>query len=122
VLISFYINLPFGVCAAVAMAFAFQPPKAAAPVHVSIREKILQLDLPGMILICAAVVCFSLSMRWAGVEKPWGSSEVIGTLVGTVLLLASFAFEQWYQGERALCVPRFMKNRTLIVGFVFELL
>ena len=119
---SFYINLPFGAFAALAMGFAFRPPKAAAPANVSLAEKILQLDLVAMVLICAAVVCFSLSMRWAGVEKAWGSADVIGTLVGSVLITILFVVEQWYQGERALCLPRFIKNKTLIVGFIFELL
>jgi hypothetical protein len=119
---SFYINLPFGGIAALAMFFAFHAPKAATPTPASIKEKVLQMDILGTILICATVLCFTLALRWAGVEKPWKSSEVIGTLVATPIFLALFALDQWYQGERALIMPRFLKNRVLMVGAIFEFL
>ncbi|CAG8953380.1 hypothetical protein HYFRA_00010127 [Hymenoscyphus fraxineus] len=118
----FYINLPFGGLAAVAMVFAFRPPKSAAPTPASAKEKLLQMDIPGVIFICATIICFSLAMRWAGVEKPWKDSAVIGTLVGTVLFTICFAVDQYYQGDRALIMPSFLKNRTLLVGAIFELL
>ncbi|OCL09521.1 putative gliotoxin efflux pump [Glonium stellatum] len=116
----FYINLPFGGCAAVAMHCAFRPPKAAAPTPATAKEKLLQMDISGVILICAAIVCFALAMQWAGVEKAWGSSEVVGTLVGTAIFIIAFGLDQWYQGERALIMPSFLKNRTLLVGAIFE--
>ncbi|KAF2117287.1 putative efflux pump antibiotic resistance protein [Lophiotrema nucula] len=116
----FYINLPFGGIAALAMFFAFRPPKAAAPTPASTREKLLQMDIPGVILICAAIVCFTLALRWGGVEKTWKSSQVIGTLVATAIFLIAFVVDQWYQGERALIMPSFLKNRVLLVGAIFE--
>ncbi|PQE29820.1 major facilitator superfamily transporter protein [Rutstroemia sp. NJR-2017a WRK4] len=76
---SFYINLHFGGSAALAMAFAFRPPKVAEPTLVTTKENLLQMDILEIIFICAAIVCFALSMQWAGVEKPWKSSDVIGT-------------------------------------------
>ncbi|KAF1970507.1 MFS general substrate transporter [Bimuria novae-zelandiae CBS 107.79] len=115
----FYINLPFGGIAALAMLFAFHAPNAAAPTPASMKEKVLQMDIPGAILIGATVVCFTLALRWAGVEKPWKSSEVIGTLVATPVFLALFTLDQWYQGERALIMPSFLKNRVLLVALFY---
>jgi hypothetical protein len=119
---SFYINLPLGGIAAAAIWFAFHPPKAAAPIPATMTEKFLQMDLIGVVLICAAIVCFTLAMRWAGVEKAWSSSVIIGLLVGTVVLGAVFALDQWYQGERATIMPSFLDNRKLLVGALFEFL
>lgn len=119
---SFYINLPFGGLAALAMLVAFRPPKAAAPTPASAREKILQMDISGVIFICAAIICFTLAFRWAGVEKTWSHPDVVGTLVATPIFLTTFAIDQWRQRDRALIMPSFLKNRVLLVGAIFEFL
>ena len=119
---SFYINLPFGGVAALAILLAFKPPKAAAPEPATAREKFLQMDLLGVALICSSVVCFTLAMRWGGAEKSWRNSDVVGTLIGTGLLAIAFVVDQWYQGERALVKTTFLKNRTLLVGGIFSFL
>ncbi|KAI1775688.1 putative gliotoxin efflux pump [Hypoxylon cercidicola] len=116
----FYINLPCGGATAIAMLFAFQVPKAASPTPATTKEKFLQMDVPGAVLICATIVCFTLALRWAGVEKAWADSDVVGTLVATPIFLALFGIDQWFQGERALIMPSFWKNRVLLVGAVFE--
>jgi MFS transporter, DHA2 family, glioxin efflux transporter len=104
------------------MLFAFQAPKAAAPTPAPLKEKLLQMDIPGAVLICATIVCFTLALRWAGVEKAWGDSDVVGTLVATPIFLILFGLDQWFQRDRALIMPSFMKNRVLVVGAVFEFL
>ncbi|KAI1335898.1 putative gliotoxin efflux pump [Xylariaceae sp. FL0016] len=116
----FYINLPCGGIAAVATFFAFHAPKAASPTSATIKEKILQMDIPGALLICATIVCFTLALRWGGVEKTWADSDVIGTLVATAIFLILFAVDQQLQGERALIMPTFLKHRVLLVSAVFE--
>ncbi|KAF2678685.1 MFS general substrate transporter [Lentithecium fluviatile CBS 122367] len=116
----FYINLPLGGCAALALWLAFHPPKAAAPTPATPKEKLLQMDIPGVILICATVVCFTLATKWAGVEKAWSSGTTVGLLVASFVLLLLFSADQWHQGDRALLVPSFFKNRALLVGAVFE--
>lgn len=80
------------------------------------------MDLPGVAFISGTVICFTLAMRWAGVEKSWKSADVIGTLVGTLILGVAFAVDQWWQGERALIMTSFLRNRTLLVGGIFEFL
>jgi hypothetical protein len=89
-------------------------------VQASGREKFLQMDFLGVAFISGTAICLTLAMRWAGAEKSWQSSEVIGTLVGTGLLAIAFAVDQWYQGERALIMPSLLKNRTILVGAIFE--
>lgn len=104
------------------MVLSFRAPSAAAPVPASAREKVLQMNFPGAILICAAVASFTLALRWAGVSKAWSNSEVVGLLVATALFLTAFVADQWFEKERALIIPSFLHNRVLIVGAVFEFL
>lgn len=80
------------------------------------------MDPLGVIFVCAAIICYSLAMRWAGVEKVWTSSNVVGTLAGTVAFVAAFAVNQWHQGERATLLPNLLRNRDLVVGAIFEFL
>lgn len=104
------------------MLFAFRAPKAASPTPATKKERFLQMDIPGAVLICATIVCFTLALRWAGVEKAWADSDVVGTLVATPIFLVLFGIDQWFQGERALIMPSFLRNRVLLVGAVFEFL
>lgn len=80
------------------------------------------MDIPGAVLICAAIVCFTLALRWGGVEKAWNDSNVVGTLVATPVFLTLFGLDQRLQGERALIMPSFLRNRVLLVSAIFEFL
>lgn len=80
------------------------------------------MDVPGAVLICAAIVCFTLALRWGGVEKAWNDSTVVGTFVATPIFLCLFGLDQKLQGERALVMPSFLTNRVLVVGAIFEFL
>ncbi|KAI1177387.1 putative gliotoxin efflux pump [Nemania sp. FL0916] len=116
----FYINLPFGAVAALAIIIGFHAPKAAAPAPATLKEKLLQMDLPGAVFISATIISFTLALQWGGVEKPWSSSDVVGLVVATPLFLILFSVDQWLQKDRALIVPAFLKNRVLLVGALFE--
>ncbi|KAI8627248.1 putative gliotoxin efflux pump [Xylariaceae sp. FL1651] len=116
----FYINLPFGGVAALAIILGFHAPKAAASTPATLKEKLLQMDLPGAVFISAAIISFTLALRWGGVEQPWGAPDVVGLLVATPVFLMAFGIDQWLQKDRALIVPDFLKNRVLLVGAVFE--
>lgn len=108
----FYINLPIGGASAVIILFLFKAPKAAKPVPASMKEKFLQLDLLGAFILMASIVCLVLALQWGGTTKPWSSSDVIGTLVGFVVILVVFIANEIWMDERALLVPRLMKQKT----------
>lgn len=80
------------------------------------------MDIPGFLLVTAAVICYLLAMQWGGVIKTWGSSDVIGTLVGCIVLFIAFLALEWYQGERALLLPSILKNGTIARGCAFSFL
>ncbi|KAK5166658.1 uncharacterized protein LTR77_008202 [Saxophila tyrrhenica] len=108
----FYINLPIGGLAAAILLFLFTPPKGAKPQQATMKEKFLQLDLGGAFIFMAAIVCLILALQWGGTTKPWSDPDVIGTLVGFFVILAVFIVNEIYMGERALLIPRLMKNKT----------
>lgn len=78
------------------------------------------MDLPGTFILMASFTCLILALQWGGVSKAWGSSEVIGTLVGFVLILILFIGVQIWQGDRALIVPRLMKQKTIALLSVWQ--
>jgi hypothetical protein len=119
---SFFINLPCGAIAAASIALFFRVPKAVKPTEATLKERILQMDIPGFLLVLASVVCYLLGMQWGGVVKSWGSAGVIGTIVGSVVLFVTFLAVEWYQGERALLLPSILKNRTIAHGCAFSFL
>lgn len=97
----------------------FKTPPAAKVVQAPLKEKILNMDFPGTVLIMGASTALILALQYAGVKYPWDSSIVIGLLVGFfVMVLALIALEMW-QDERAMLIPRLMKQRTVWVNSVW---
>lgn len=115
----FYINLPIGGVSAAIILFFFTTPPQAIPAKATMKEKLLQMDLPGTFVIMAAIICYILALQWGGQSKAWNSSAVIGTLVGFVLILILFIVIEWYSGERAMIVSRIAKDRTIWVSMIF---
>ncbi|RDW72815.1 hypothetical protein BP6252_06722 [Coleophoma cylindrospora] len=116
----FYINLPIGGLAAAILVIFFRLPSHVKPTQATFREKMLQLDPIGIVLIMAAVICYVLALQWGGITLPWHSSTVIGLLVGFVLLLICFGIDQWWSGERAMLPKRLLKNRYIYQGMAYS--
>lgn len=115
----FYINLPIGAISFGVILLFFSTPKAAVPVKATLTEKFLQMDPLGVVLVMAAVVTYILAIQYGGVAHAWNSSIVVGLLVGTVAILAAWAVNEWYQGERSMVPPRLIKDRTNFVMALF---
>jgi hypothetical protein len=96
---SFFINLPCGAIAAASMALFFRVPKAVKPTESTPKEKILQMDITGFLLVLAAVVCYLLVMQWGGAVKGWGSTGAIGALVGSVVLFIAFLAVEYFEEQ-----------------------
>lgn len=118
----FYINLPIGGVSAVIIFIFFQTPANAVPIKAPLMEKIRQMDPAGTLLIMAAVVCYILALQWGGITKEWSSADVIGTLVGFIVLSIVFVVLQYFNGERAIIPPRLVKERTNYIGMMFVFL
>lgn len=119
----FYINLPIGGISAAIILFFFTTPAQAVPVKATLKEKFLQMDMPGSLVVLAAIVCYILALQWGGQTKAWSDPDVIGTLVGFGLILIAWAVIEYYQGERAMVVGRLLKDRHIwsSMAFIFFL-
>jgi MFS transporter, DHA2 family, glioxin efflux transporter len=118
----FYINLPIGAVSFLVIVFLFHNPAHVRPIDVPISEKLLQMDIPGTLLLLCAVICLMLGLQWGGVTKPWSDSDVIGTLVGAGLIAIALVAWEWFQGERAAVNPRLLKMKTVRFMMIFQVL
>lgn len=97
----------------------FKTPKAVKLADATFKEKLLQMDPLGTVLIMGALAALLLALQYGGVTHAWDSSVVIGLLVGfVVIVLALIVIEIW-QGERAMLTPRLMCQRTVWVNGVW---
>lgn len=115
----FYINLPIGGLSAAIIFFMFHTPKNAVPAKAPLKEKLLQMDPIGTLIIIPAVVCYVLALQWGGQTVPWSSGKVVATLVVFGILIVVFCVNEYFQGERAIVVPRLLKNRIVSVGMAY---
>jgi len=118
----FYINLPIGGAAALAVFFFFHLPegKARGMPEVGWKEKLLHLDPVGFALVMGSITCFILALQYGGTTHPWDSSVVIGLFVGFVAIaLVWVAWEIWL-GEYSMLLPRLYKQRSLSSSAAFQ--
>ena len=105
-------------CLFILLFFANEPPKTRPDWRGMLRT----LDMPGLILIIGAIVCFILALQWGGISKAWNSGAVVGTLVAFVVLMALFVVDQWWLGENAMVHSLIIQRRTIWVGSMFSFL
>lgn len=109
----FYINLPIGGVAGSFVFVFFKTPKAAQPQKATLKEKILQLDLPGSFVLMASMVCLFLALQKGGTTEPWSNGGVIAELVMFGVLLIGFIAIEYFSADRALIQRRLLKDRTI---------
>ena len=115
----FYINLPIGAISGFIIQLFFKTPSAAKPKSASLREKLLQMDPVGVVLVMGAVISYILALHYGGQMYAWNSSQVVGLLVGFVMLSAAFVAWEWCQEDRAMVPFRLAKERVYLVSSVF---
>ncbi|CAM1504942.1 Fc.00g025330.m01.CDS01 [Cosmosporella sp. VM-42] len=116
----FYINLPIGGLAAIAVFFFFHLPAAATPPQLPWTKKLLHIDPIGVTLAMGCITCYILALQYGGSTHAWNSSVVIGLLVGFGLLaIALVGWEIWL-GEYAMMLPRLWKQRSLSATAAYQ--
>jgi MFS family permease len=116
----FYINLPIGGAATLAVLFFFHLPAAGKPKSATLKEKLLHLDLVGVALAMGGITSLILALQYAGTTHAWDSSVVIGLLVGFVVIMAVLvAWEIWLD-EYSMMLPRLWKTRSLPTAALFQ--
>ncbi|KAH3671380.1 hypothetical protein WICMUC_004677 [Wickerhamomyces mucosus] len=82
----FYINLPLGGLAVLALFFFLKPPPAKG----TLKEKLKKLDYVGTFLFMVAIVLLLLALSFGGVQFPWKSGVVISFFVLSFLFCIAF--------------------------------
>ncbi|KAJ5494462.1 hypothetical protein N7463_010549 [Penicillium fimorum] len=118
----FYINLPVGGIAAGSIVFFFHTLDRASTTKTTFKERLLQIDPIGTILLICTITSYILPLQFGGQTKAWNSSTVIGLLVGFPLMIITFMVWEWFQGERAAFPPRLMSNRLILVNSIYAFL
>src|SRR5438270_2802549 len=77
----FYINLPVGAVALFVVGLALHTPKIVVP-H--------KIDYLGAGVLSAAATSLILVLTWGGTQYTWGSGEILGLMLATVVLTAWF--------------------------------
>ena len=108
----FYINIPIGICALIAIAIVLQIP---------VNRVAHKIDYWGMSLLSSGVVCMILLLTWGGTQYAWSSSEIIGLGLASLILLGTFCLVEMKVIEPIISLKLF-NNRTFsaasAVGFV----
>lgn len=118
----FWINLPVGGPIVALILFFFYVPRHVQTSAASWKEIILQLDLPGFVLLLTSLVCFTLALEWGGQSKPWSDGSVIATLVMWNVLTVAFALVEWMQGTYAMVPLDLMKSRMTWANALYGLM
>ncbi|KAK8111962.1 major facilitator superfamily transporter, partial [Apiospora kogelbergensis] len=124
----FYINLPLG---GVVMIFvglfvkipSLETPKrpiagdnaagAATSEPLTLYEKLVQIDLVGLLTFVLATALFLIGLQWGGTAYPWASGMVIGFMAGGLVCYVLLGFWFWHKGDLALIPTRFFRSRVL---------
>ncbi|HEY8545306.1 MAG TPA: MFS transporter, partial [Acidimicrobiales bacterium] len=107
----FYVNLPIGIVALVAVAAALRTPDDRVP-H--------RIDYLGSALMAAGVSCLILITTWGGDDDAWGSPTIVGLAVAAVVLLGLFVAVEARAGE-PLMPLRLFRNRVFSTACVIAL-
>lgn len=112
----FWLNLPIGGVTVILALLFLHPPHR--PRTRSLATELKNLDFIGTGLLLGGIISFLLICQWGGLEYEWGSSTIIGLLVGFPLIFAAWFAWEAYRKEDAAIVLRLFKNRTIFFGAI----
>ncbi len=118
----FYINLPVGILAVIALIVFL-------PAHLSVRTNewtgwaaIRRIDFPGALLSAAATSCLMLGLTWGSTGmSAWNSLQVMGLLTAGVALLALFLMAERRAAEPILPLDLF-RNQVFSMAALLSLI
>lgn len=117
----FYINLPLGALAALAMSILYAP-QQRKPKGIPIQDILLSLDLPGCVLLSGSVISLLLAFSFAA-EASWTDTKVIILAAVAGGLLVGLIIEQTLVDPRRALLPRaILKRKGIIIASVFGFL
>lgn len=115
----FYINLPVGLLAVVAL-LLFLPVTLSVPTSTRVgRAAVRRIDVPGALLSAAATVCLMLGLTWGSSQMfAWSSAPVLAMLGGGGLLFALFLLIEQRASEPILPLSLFHNKVFSVVALL----
>ncbi|KAF2877969.1 major facilitator superfamily domain-containing protein [Massariosphaeria phaeospora] len=116
----FWINLP--ICAALLLGICFvvKTPYEEKYRRMSWQEKVRNFDLPGTILLTAALVCIILALQLGGSVYPWSNGRVIALFVVSLVLFLSFiGIQSAFPSQRSFS-PALIRNRSVSFAALYS--
>jgi MFS family permease len=115
----FYVNLPIGGLAMLAIFLFLRIKREDNPDNKSVLARVLELDLLGAAVLVPAIVCLLLALQWGGTKYEWNNSRIIGLFIGFGLLSILFAAIQIWKGDAGMLPPRLFKIRDVFAAMMF---
>ncbi|KAJ5698334.1 hypothetical protein N7462_000339 [Penicillium macrosclerotiorum] len=98
----FYLNAPLGVATLLLTFYCFSDPLKPSEIgRMTLKQKILQLDLVSNLLFIPALTGLFLAFSWAGTKYSWSSGQVLGPVAAFAILVAAFIYNQKRRGDAA---------------------
>lgn len=113
------INLPFGAVSLATVFLFFKPPQRKLS-NMTVKQKIMEIDLLGALFLICAIICLLLALQWGGTTYSWKSATVWGCLLGFGLMIIIFTILQFRRGDRATIPPRIFGQRTILSACLYS--
>ena len=105
----FFLNVPLGIIIIILFFLYFPYVRPDKLQH--------QIDYPGLIILILAVVPLLLAFSWAGIEYPWGSLQIVGMIIFSVIMVICFLFIESRSKEPIIPLSLF-RNQIVSLSFL----
>ncbi|KAJ7588556.1 Mfs1.2 [Mycena floridula] len=110
----FYMNLPIcAVSIALVMVFLRLPRPPG-----TLKEKLMQMDWIGNAIMVVSNTLLVMAITWGGVDFPWSSSHVLGTLIPGLLGLGCFFYYEAKFATYPIIPFTLLSNRSSLSGYI----
>ncbi|KAI1943909.1 hypothetical protein LOZ66_000496 [Ophidiomyces ophidiicola] len=118
----FYINLPIGGAAVLAMVLFFHPPTNGKKPSTTWKQKFGQIDIFSTTILVLGIVCLLLALQRGGSVHQWNTAPPIALLAAAGVAGLIFVIIQIWKQESATVPPRIIRQRsvTLSACYVFH--
>jgi hypothetical protein len=86
--------------------------------NLSMKTKLVSMDLPGAVFFSGGMTCLLLALRLSQ-NSPWSNPAVVSSLFGFGLMTLIFIGIQFNRGDNCTIPPRIIKQPTIFIGCVF---
>ncbi|KAJ5537644.1 Aspyridones efflux protein [Penicillium frequentans] len=117
----FWINVPLGVGCATVIGLVLER-KLHPDQELPLKDKLYRIDLFSFLLLLSSLTCLFLGFERGGLSISWSNPKAWGCLLGFALLGIAFIAIQAYKGDHAVINLKFMRQRTIVVCYLFSFL